>query len=557
MPSRTSRKRGSGRTKGNYTCCGPTPFQSAELNRGTGENSGGSSANIGRRRFRNFLRDYFSEGVTRPGRHPYSGDRRRAEPSQTTIPESEELEELLNGLDRDPLIEPARRPTKEWLSQMEQIRPRTLSVPSPQDQTLTVKRILEAIEKEPEEPGEELVEETERALDDLAGHIPNAEQFVAGSFQAFLPAWKALLSGYKRASSRQVLKWLEHGFVPKFVGTKDAPEKNKEAVRGMLRRVMTAQRVEEFLGKQYPDRVELKNHRSFYVHWDFASGEVANLFTVSAATLLPIGAEKPVLVHPFGVADTAGKQRLICDARALNMFLQNFPFQYEKLRDVLSYTKAGFFMVTWDLKSGYYHVPIHPAYRKYFGFKIGDRYGVYNLICFGLSEACYAFTKIAQEPFIELRSRGIPVSGYIDDGHSAAKTCGRAIRQGFLIVQLLAAIGAFFGISKCNFRPLQELRWLGFLLNTLEQSFKVAPPKLEKIKEALKEATSKSVTTNRELASLVALSPAVLPAFLFSRAMFQAMIGRESRDAWFPSPLAVREEAQVWLNNIDWNGRPW
>jgi hypothetical protein len=174
---------------------------------------------------------------------------------------------------------------------------------------------------------------------------------------------------------------------------------------------------------------------------------VVNLFKVTAATLLPIGAEKPVLVHPFGVTTSAGKPRLICDARALNLFLKNLSFQYEKLRDVLAYTKAGFFMVSWDLKAGYYHVPIHPAYRKFFGFKVGNRrYGVYNVLCFGLSEACYTFAKIAQEPLIELRARGFPVSGYIDDGHSAAKTFGRTIRQGYLIINLLTAIGAFFGL---------------------------------------------------------------------------------------------------------------
>jgi hypothetical protein len=181
-------------------------------------------------------------------------------------------------------------------------------------------------------------------------------------------------------------------------------------------------------------------------------------------------------------------------------------------------------MIAWDLKAGYYHVPIHPAYRKFFGFRIGNRYGVYNVVCFGLSEACFAFTKIAQEPLIELRSRGIPVSGYIDDGHSAAKTYGRTLRQGFFIMRLLAALGAYFGIPKCVFTPRQELTWLGFLLNTLSQTFKVAPAKLDKIKTVLQEAIKTPSTSARSLAALarklVALSPAVLPALLFSRVIF-------------------------------------
>jgi hypothetical protein len=219
-------------------------------------------------------------------------------------------------------------------------------------------------------------------------------------------------------------------------------------------------------------------------------------------------------------------------------------------------------MVTWDLKAGYYHVPIHPAYRKYFGFKIGNRYGVYNVLCFGLSEACYAFTKIAQEPLIELRQRGVPVSGYIDDGHSAARTYGRALRQGFLAIRIHASVGAFFGLPKCVLWPVQELRWIGFILDTLAESFRVAQSKLEKIKEVLRETIIKPSTSARKLASLagqlVSLSPAVLPALPFARSIFQALTGNESWDVHFPSPQAVKDAAIMWLQNLDtWNGRRW
>jgi hypothetical protein len=472
-----------------------------------------------------------------------------------------DLNELMN-LDEDPLTDPGAGPSPEWLEALSRIRPRELVAPDPQRQAEAVKETLSEIEREPAEPSPEMVKETEEAIRNLSLHIPDASRFVAGSFQAYLPAWQELLANSKRASSKKVLSWLKYGFTPKLVGTNHAPEKNKIAVQAMLRRVMTQQEADQFLAGKFPGRVEFKNHKSFYVHWDFSSKEVANLATVGAASILPLGAEKRVLVHPFGVALTAGKRRLICDARGLNMFLQNFPFQYEKLRDVLAYTKKGYFMVTWDLNSGYYQIPIHPAYRKFFGFRIGNRYGVYNEICFGLSEACYAFTKVAQKPLIELRARGFPVSGYIDDGHTAARTYGRTLWQGYLIIRLLAALGAFFGLPKCNLEPLQELRWLGFLLDTLKETFKVAQSNLDSIKELLQEVIAQPSVSNRELASLagklVALSPAVLPALLFSRSIFQAMTGHKSWDVHFPNPEAVRKEACHWLENIDmWNGRAW
>jgi hypothetical protein len=63
-------------------------------------------------------------------------------------------------------------------------------------------------------------------------------------------------------------------------------------------------------------------------------------------------------------------------------------------------------MATWDLKSGYYHVPIHSRFRKHFGFKIGGVTFYFKVLCFGFAQACYVFTKNMQEPMIELRRGG-------------------------------------------------------------------------------------------------------------------------------------------------------
>lgn len=258
---------------------------------------------------------------------------------------SEDLTSLL-PLETDPLAESGDVPIEIWLREIAQIEPRKLEVPSAQAQEANIEQILSEIEREPKEPELQDILFTERAIATLKQSIPDANRFVAGSFQSFLPAWKKLLSNSKRASSKKVLKWLEQGFIPKFRGTADADPRKREAVKGMLRRVMTTDQIEAFLSAKQPGSVEFKNHKSLYTHWNFSSKELANLFSFGAASLLPLGAPKPIIVHPFGVAETAGKFRLICDARGLNIFLENFPFKYEKLRDVLAYTKEGFYMIT-------------------------------------------------------------------------------------------------------------------------------------------------------------------------------------------------------------------
>jgi hypothetical protein len=90
------------------------------------------------------------------------------------------------------------------------------------------------------------------------------------------------------------------------------------------------------------------------------------------------------------------------NARYCNLFMKLLAFRYERLQDVLAFTKEGFFMANWDLKSGYYHVLLHPEARKYFGVQIGQMVLRLNVVFFDYAQACYVFTKIMQEPCFAL-----------------------------------------------------------------------------------------------------------------------------------------------------------
>jgi hypothetical protein len=167
-----------------------------------------------------------------------------------------------------------------------------------------------------------------------------------------------------------------------------------------------------------------------------------------------------------------------------------------------------------------------------------------------------------QEPMLELKKRGIPMSSYIDDALTAAKTFCRCARQSGLLAILIGALGAFLGLPKCKLIPEQILKWLGFVIDTYEQKFKVGKAKLAKLKVALHEAVIKPSTTPRALAGLagkiVSTSPAIMPATLFNRSLFQAMKGKVSWDQIFSNPKSVRSTAEFWLQNVDrLNGRSW
>lgn len=184
-----------------------------------------------------------------------------------------------------------------------------------------------------------------------------------------------------------------------------------------------------------------------------------------------------------------------------------------------------------------------------------------DVVFFGYAQACYVFTKIMQEPCYELRAASIPVSNYVDDGFTAAATRLECLWQAIFVVLLQSVLGAYHGLAKCQIDPVLIIKWLGFLLDSSNERFEVAPSKIEKLKNCLQSVLAKQSVSARDLAQvagkIISLSPAVAPAALYSRAFFQAIKGNTSWDALFPNPVEVRQTLQFWLDNLDiFNGRP-
>jgi hypothetical protein len=92
--------------------------------------------------------------------------------------------------------------------------------------------------------------------------------------------------------------------------------------------------------------------------------------------------------------------------------------------------------------------------------------------------------------------------------------------------------------------------------------FTISKIKLAKVKEALRKMLETPSTSSRKFAALagriVALSPAVLSAALYSRQLFLAMRGKLSWDAIFSTAESVKTPSEFWLRNLDsFNGQRW
>ena len=127
----------------------------------------------------------------------------------------------------------------------------------------------------------------------------------------------------------------------------------------------------------------------------------------------------PFCCNPLTVA-TGKKLRLVLDLRHVNKFLQKIKFRYENLKTLVKIFDQGYFFGTFDLKSGYHHIAIHPADTKYLGFAWDfdgkTKHYQFLVLPFGLASASFIFTKMLRPLIKKWRGSGIRSIVYLDDG---------------------------------------------------------------------------------------------------------------------------------------------
>ena len=125
--------------------------------------------------------------------------------------------------------------------------------------------------------------------------------------------------------------------------------------------------------------------------------------------------EPPYLVMPLTIEPT--KPRLCHDERFLNLWMNTPKISLDHITDLPRYVEVGHFQTKLDDKSGYDHISLTKDSRKLFGLCWMDWFFVYNTLPFGWSPSAYIYHTTGLGASSYIRSKGVPVSQYIDDRH--------------------------------------------------------------------------------------------------------------------------------------------
>lgn len=203
----------------------------------------------------------------------------------------------------------------------------------------------------------------------------------------------------------------------------------------------------------YPAPCFLSNNLTAVRHPDFVVHAISELL---ANGCVVEHSEPPYCVNPLTVAE-GKKLRLVIDLRLVNCHLVRFKFKYEDLRSLSQVIQEGHWFFTWDLKSGYHHVDISPDHQKYLGFAWPFngrlRYFTFTVLPFGLSSACFCFTKLMRPLVRRWRSMGHVSFVYLDDGFGSQPERTSAAAAAFIQRKDLGSSGLLVNEEKSHWVP--------------------------------------------------------------------------------------------------------
>ena len=309
--------------------------------------------------------------------------------------------------------------------------------------------------------------------------------------------------------------------------------------------------------KTLPVNISLDNNRSAKDNKSFVSDEIDKLLMKGCISRVEL---KPHVVNPLTVAGNKTKLRLVLDCRHINPHLYQFKYKYEDATVARQMFYKEDFLFSYDLKSAYHHIMMHPMDITYLGFQWKSKFYVFNVVCFGLATAGFIFSKVLREIIKYWRSKSIRIIMYLDDGLGGADTFEKCKNVSLVVKNDLFNFGFIIAEEKSNWNPVQESIWLGLIWYTVEGKIRVTQDRIDKILSCLRYICSNLQTTRVIPVGLLA---SVIGQLISTQAVLGKSVRLRTRYAYdcvldrlsWDSPIWLTHEAEgelrFWLENIE------
>lgn len=185
---------------------------------------------------------------------------------------------------------------------------------------------------------------------------------------------------------------------------------------------------------------------------------------------------------------------------------------------------------------------------------LGDELLQYTCLPNGLAQAPRKFTKLLKPVFACLQQTGHSCFGYIDDTFVMGETFEGCLESQERLRELLISLGLKIYSDKGVFKPVRELTFLGYVINSVEMMVRPTEEKVEKMIRAIPELNTKARARIREIVGITGLMVDYVKGVEYGKRHYQHLeINKIKGLAW----NKVDFEAEVKIShlareNLDW-----
>ena len=278
-----------------------------------------------------------------------------------------------------------------------------------------------------------------------------------------------------------------------------------------------------------------------------------------------VSTESPGFYSPsFLIPKKDGKMRLISDLRRLNKHVFHERMKMPTLKSILDNLQKNHLMATFDIKDGYFNVPIAEESRRFFRFIVGRKCYEMPSLPMGFVCSMRAFVHWLR-PYMETLRSLFPEAqfhAYVDDVLIVLPMAFR-LKARKLIAQMrqvLQTLGLPIKEAKSNWAPRTRAEHLGFIFDSKKLTIECPPKKSRKIRKQIRQ-TIKNGRRNKlrarpfatTIGMLMALLPVAKNARLHARALFDAQTKALQQGGWRRNPKVrlskgVQAELNFWLS---------
>ena len=254
-----------------------------------------------------------------------------------------------------------------------------------------------------------------------------------------------------------------------------------------------------------------------------------------------------------------GSHRLILNLIKLNVFIEYHHFKMDTIETVINLMRPNCFMCSIDLANAYYSIPVAKDHRRFLKFEWNNQMYQFTVLPNGLSSAPRIFSKVLKPVYAHLRQLGHVACGYIDDSIFMAQTFDSCQNNIQYAERLFSSLGFCINYDKSEFRPVQEIEHLGFLLNSVHMTVTLTELKRAKLSNKCSLVLKDNGRTIRSVAELIGLIVSSFTGAEYGRLHFRHLeadkvqalkVAAGNFDAPCYLSYEAKSEITWWIDNV-------